>query len=128
MIFSPEKQPLPPSTVEEDPKKETPEDAMETAERMPKSLKAMIAISGALLWGEYKLLNRMLGEPRLPGGELKKEDEKKVQEKGWILTMAEKAQDYYQTIGKVEDVVEAFHTDKWDELLGESPEQKQETK
>ena len=104
---------------------------METAERMPKSLKALIAVSGALLWGEYKFLHRidtLLPLGGLPGGELKKEDKKKVQEKGWILTMAEKAQGYYQTIGKVEDVVEAVHAGKWDELLGESPEQKQETK
>ncbi len=117
MTFGPEKPPLPPGTLEENPKKETPEGAMETSERMSKSLKAFIAVSGALLWGEYKFLSRIdpLGELN-PGGELSKKDEKKVQEKGWIGTMTEKARHYYQTIGKVEDAVEAVRAGKWDYL------------
>jgi len=126
MVFGPEKLPLPPSAIEENPKKEMPEGAMETSERMSKSLKAMIAISGAVLWGEYKFLSRIdpLGGFN-PGGELNKEDEKKIKEKGWIGTMAEKARNYYQTIGKVEDAIGAIRTGKLDELFKESSAEKQ---
>lgn len=120
MTFSPEKTPLPSGTIEEEYKKEIPPGTMEYRERIPKSTKAMIAIGLAVLWGEWKFLDR---GPL--GGELKKEDEKSIEEKGWIRTMADKASKYYKNTGKVEGAV---FENKWDELFGadkESPEKKE---
>lgn len=108
-MFSPERPQIPGTSSE------VPQEERREGWRLLKAERALIAIGGAILWGEWKALNTF--DPLGVGG-LSEKEEKQVQEKGWLRTMAEKASSFYRGIGKVEDAVEAARAGKWDDILG----------
>jgi len=108
MSFGPEKPPPPPDAIVErtEPSREN---AMEMAGIAHKGLIAALA---GLVWLEWKILHRVDPVGGLPGGELSKEDSKKVEEQGWLRTAFEKAEKVYgvlggiEKLGKIDDIFE----------------------
>jgi len=96
-----------------------PESRENNQERERKKLKALLAIGGALLWGEIKFLSSHDPLPLTEAGELSEEEAKKVEKQGWLKTMAEKAQDYYGTLTKYESVL---FEGKLEDIFDKKPE------
>lgn len=92
------------------------EEDKEKEDVISKEDRALLAVTGTALWAAYKIG----GGGWLPGSEVSKTDEEKIEKQGLGKVLIEKAKKIYGNTGKLN---EALKSGNWDEIFREESEE-----